>query len=142
MLFSLYSKFIFWNSNNYQDSGVVENTKKLEPLIIIDVRTDWNCNINWGSNMDRVLSPCTTQISGLSLTIRLPGLSGLGYTEILSAHYGLLFEIYLTMGRSSSGVVVVERLERSLQFLFSRVERRSSSCFICFWSILIISCRN
>ena len=51
MLFSLYSKFIFWNSNNYQDSGVVENTKKLEPLIIIDVRTDWNCNINWGSNM-------------------------------------------------------------------------------------------
>ena len=26
-----------------------------------------------------------------------------------------------------SGVVVVERLERSLQFLFSRVERRSSS---------------
>ena len=41
-----------------------------------------------------------------------------------------------------SGVVVVERLERSLQFLFSRVERRSSSCLICFWSILIISCRN
>ena len=33
---------------------MVENTKKLEPLIIIDVRTDWNCNINWGSNMDRV----------------------------------------------------------------------------------------
>ena len=54
MLFSIYSKFIFWNSNNYQDSGVVENTKKLEPLIIIDVRTDWNRNINWSSNMDRV----------------------------------------------------------------------------------------
>ena len=41
-----------------------------------------------------------------------------------------------------SGVVVVERLERSLQFLFSRVERRSSSCFSCFPSILLISCRN
>ena len=41
-----------------------------------------------------------------------------------------------------SGVVVVERLERSLQFLFSRVERRSSSCFTCFLSILLISCRN
>ena len=40
------------------------------------------------------------------------------------------------------GVVVVERLERSLQFLFSRVERRSSSCFSCFPSILLISCRN
>ena len=35
-----------------------------------------------------------------------------------------------------SGVVVVDRLERSLQFLFSRVERRSSSCFTCFSSIL------
>ena len=42
----------------------------------------------------------------------------------------------------NSGVVVVERLERSLQFLFSRVERRSSSCFTCFLSILLISCRN
>ena len=42
----------------------------------------------------------------------------------------------------SSGLVVVERLERSLQFLFSRVERRSSSCFTCFSAILIISCRN
>ena len=41
-----------------------------------------------------------------------------------------------------SGVVVVERLERSLQFLFSRVERRSSSCFTWFLSILLISCRN
>ena len=41
-----------------------------------------------------------------------------------------------------SGVVVVERLERSLQFLFSRVERRSSSCFTSFLSILFRSCRN
>ena len=39
------------------------------------------------------LSPCTTQISGLSLTMRLPRLSGVGYIEILSAHYGLLFEV-------------------------------------------------
>ena len=45
-------------------------------------------------------------------------------------------------GGEASGVVVVERLERSLQFLFSRVERRSSSCFTCFLSILQISCRN
>ena len=36
-----------------------------------------------------------------------------------------------------SGVVVVERLERSLLFLFSRVERRSSSCFSCFSSFLL-----
>ena len=43
---------------------------------------------------------------------------------------------------AGSGVVVVERLERSLQFLFSRVERRSSSCFSCFSSILPTSCRN
>ena len=43
---------------------------------------------------------------------------------------------------NSSGVVVVERLERSLQFLLSRVERRSSSCFTCFLLILLISCRN
>ena len=43
---------------------------------------------------------------------------------------------------AGSGVVVVERLERSLQFLFSRVERRSSSCFTCFFSILLIFCRN
>ena len=43
---------------------------------------------------------------------------------------------------NGSGVVVVERLEQSLQFLFSRVERRSSSCFTCFLSILQISCRN
>ena len=41
-----------------------------------------------------------------------------------------------------SGVVVVERLERSLQFLFSRVERRSSSWFSCFSSMLLISIRN
>ena len=54
MLFSLYSKSIFWNSNNYQDSGLVENTKKLESLIIIGVWSDWNCNINWSSNMDWV----------------------------------------------------------------------------------------
>ena len=32
------------------------------------------------------LSPCTTQISGLSLTMRLPRLNGVGYIEILSAH--------------------------------------------------------
>ena len=40
--------------------------------------------------------------------------------------------IYTYTGRpiyktTVSGVVMVERLERSLQFLFSRVERRSSS---------------
>ena len=33
-------------------------------------------------------------------------------------------------------------VERSLQFLFSRVERRSSSCFTCFLSILLIFFRN
>ena len=41
-----------------------------------------------------------------------------------------------------SGVVVVERLERSLQFLFSRVERRSSSWFTSFLTILLTSCKN
>ena len=34
---------------------------------------------------------------------------------------------------SISGVVVVERLELSLQFLFFMVERCSSSCFTCFF---------
>ena len=34
-----------------------------------------------------------TQISGLSLTMPLPRLSGVGYIEILSADYGLLFEV-------------------------------------------------
>ena len=47
----------------------------------------------------------------------------------------------ISMGMGS-GVVVVEQLERSLQFLFSKAERRSSSCFTCFSSILLMSCKN
>ena len=50
---------------------MVENTKKLESLIIIGVRTDWNCNINWGSNMDRVVSNAADKSSDPN-TVHLP----------------------------------------------------------------------
>ena len=58
----------------------------------------------------------------------------------LHIRYSIIIPRFIS--RANSGVVVVERLERSLQFLFSRVERRSSSCFTCLLSILLISCRN
>ena len=55
---------------------MVENTKKLEPLIIIDVRTDWNRNINWSSNMDRV-----NNIDSFEVSIRK---RIIGFTERLN----------------------------------------------------------
>ena len=58
-------------------------------------------------------------------------------TDLLTRLCWKLIYIYVI----PSGVVVVERLERSLQFTFSRVERRSISWFTSFLTILLISCK-
>ena len=66
---------------------------------------------------------------------------GHNFTALIDPNYCMYMIFFFGGGVGVSGVVVVERLERSLQFLFSRVERRSSFCFTCFLSILLVSCR-
>ena len=65
------------------------------PIMVSTRAGDWVCYPIYFVKPSHwvCLSPCATQISGLRLTMRLPRLSGVGYIEILSAHYGLLFEI-------------------------------------------------